>query len=110
MFLSDEVRLDKTVTFETLFKLIMAHADLFNIIYAQGTLGNYTIEQYSEEFFKFDDDEDPDSYMRKSGISKFEEYLQHNRKDLILFKTSLFAEEAKKMLIEKIDEAIYVWR
>ena len=61
MFLSDEVRLDKTVTFETLFKLIMIHADLFNLIYAQGTLGNYTIEQYSEEFFKFDDDEDPDS-------------------------------------------------
>ena len=49
------------------------------------------------------DEEDPDSYMRKMGISQFEEYLQHNKKDLILFKSSLFAEEVKNDPIKKAE-------
>ncbi len=49
------------------------------------------------------DEEDPDSYMRKMGITQFEEYLQHNKKDLILFKSSLFAEDVKNDPIKKAE-------
>lgn len=39
--------------------------------------------------------EDPDSYVRKVGEAAFSQYIKDNRKDLILFKTSLLAEEVK---------------
>lgn len=39
--------------------------------------------------------EDPDSYVRKVGEEAFNKYIKDNRKDLILFKTSLLAEEVK---------------
>ena len=39
--------------------------------------------------------EDPDSYVRKVGEEAFNQYIKDNRKDLILFKTSLLAEEVK---------------
>jgi DNA primase len=45
--------------------------------------------------------EDPDSYVRKVGEEAFNKYIKDNRKDLILFKTSLFAEEASKDPIKK---------
>lgn len=47
------------------------------------------------------DNEDPDSFVRKSGADGFTQFLRENRKDLILFKTSLLAEEAKKDPIKK---------
>lgn len=47
--------------------------------------------------------EDPDSYVRKVGADAFYSFIQQNKKDLILFKTSLFAEEAKNDPIAKAD-------
>jgi DNA primase len=49
------------------------------------------------------DEEDPDSYMRKMGVTEFEAYLQQNKKDLILFKSSLYAEEVKNDPIKKAE-------
>ena len=47
--------------------------------------------------------EDPDSYVRKVGAEAFQQYIQKNKKDLILFKTSLFADEAKHDPIRKAE-------
>ncbi|HWB65071.1 MAG TPA: DNA primase, partial [Chitinophagales bacterium] len=47
--------------------------------------------------------EDPDSYVRKVGEDAFNKYILENRKDLILFKTSLFAAEARKDPIKKAE-------
>jgi DNA primase len=47
------------------------------------------------------DSEDPDSYVKKVGADAFSKYIKENRKDLILFKTSLFAAEAKNDPIKK---------
>lgn len=47
------------------------------------------------------DAEDPDSYVRKVGAENFNQFIQQNKKDLISFKTLLFAEEAKKDPIKK---------
>jgi len=47
------------------------------------------------------DSEDPDSYVRKVGAEAFNQFIQQNKKDLILFKTSLFAREAKTDPIKK---------
>ncbi len=38
--------------------------------------------------------EDPDSFVQKSGLSGFQDYLKHNGKDFILFKTNLLLKEA----------------
>jgi DNA primase len=45
--------------------------------------------------------EDPDSYVKKIGADAFAQFIQENKKDLISFKTSLFADEAKKDPIKK---------
>jgi len=47
--------------------------------------------------------EDPDSYVRKVGAEAFQKYIQENKRDLILFKTSLFATEAKADPIKKAE-------
>ncbi|MDB5282113.1 MAG: primase, catalytic core [Bacteroidota bacterium] len=47
--------------------------------------------------------EDPDSYVRKVGADAFQQFIQQNKKDLILFKTSLFANEAKEDPIRKAE-------
>ena len=47
--------------------------------------------------------EDPDSYVKKVGTEAFQKYIQDNKKDLILFKTSLFAQEAKADPIKKAE-------
>jgi len=49
------------------------------------------------------DQEDPDSYVRKIGSTAFTAFIKDNRKDLILFKTTLFAEEAKNDPIKKAE-------
>lgn len=49
------------------------------------------------------DQEDPDSYVKKVGVEAFNKYIQENKKDLILFKTSLFAAEAKNDPIKKAE-------
>ena len=49
------------------------------------------------------DQEDPDSYVRKIGSTAFTSFIKDNRKDLILFKTTLFAEEAKNDPIKKAE-------
>jgi DNA primase len=49
------------------------------------------------------DQEDPDSYVRKKGSTEFTKFIKENRKDLILFKTSLYAEEAKNDPIKKTE-------
>ena len=60
-YLSDEVRLDKTVTFERIFNLMIQHKHMLNLIYQGGTLRGFTIDTYEDEYMKFDDDKDPDS-------------------------------------------------
>lgn len=47
--------------------------------------------------------EDPDSYVRKVGAEAFEQFIRDNRKDLIVFKTSLFAKEAQNDPIRKAE-------
>lgn len=47
------------------------------------------------------DAEDPDSYVKKVGSEAFSQFIQQNRKDVILFKASLFAAEAKHDPIKK---------
>ncbi len=49
----------------------------------------------------FPDGEDPDSYVRKTGSEAFTKYVRETRKDLILFKTALFAKEASSDPIKK---------
>ncbi len=47
------------------------------------------------------DNEDPDSYVKRVGVEAFTQFIKANRKDLILFKTTLFAAEAKNDPIKK---------
>jgi DNA primase len=47
------------------------------------------------------DNEDPDSYVKRVGVEAFTQFIKNNRKDLILFKTTLFAAEAKNDPIKK---------
>jgi DNA primase len=60
----------------------------------------------------FPDGEDPDSYCKKGGPAGFQEFLDTNKKDFILFKTSLLASDAgndpvkKAQLIREIVESI----
>jgi DNA primase len=60
----------------------------------------------------FPDGEDPDSYCKKAGPVGFQEFLDNNKKDFILFKTSLLAKDAgndpvkKAQLIREIVESI----
>lgn len=49
------------------------------------------------------DSEDPDSFVRKMGADGLATFIKENRKDLILFKTSLLAGEAKKDPIKKAE-------
>ena len=49
------------------------------------------------------DAEDPDSYVRKVGADALQKFVRENRKDLILFKTMLFAAEAKNDPIKKAE-------
>ena len=49
------------------------------------------------------DQEDPDSYVRKKGSTEFLDFIKENKKDLIVFKTSLYAEEAKSDPVKKAD-------
>lgn len=51
----------------------------------------------------FPDNEDPDSYIKRVGPSAFEEFVNNNKKDLILFKTSLFASDAQNDPIKKAE-------
>lgn len=60
----------------------------------------------------FPDGEDPDSFCKKEGPMAFNAFLDENKKDFILFKTSLLAEDAgndpvkKAQLIREIVESI----
>jgi DNA primase len=60
----------------------------------------------------FPDGEDPDSFCQKQGPVAFAEFLENNKKDFILFKTSLLATDAgndpvkKAQLIREIVESI----
>ncbi len=38
--------------------------------------------------------EDPDSFVQKKGLSGFQDFIKHNSKDFILFKTNLLLKEA----------------
>jgi DNA primase len=49
------------------------------------------------------DQEDPDSYVRSVGATAFAEYIKENKKDIILFKTSLLATEAKNDPVKKAE-------
>jgi DNA primase len=51
----------------------------------------------------FPDGEDPDSYCRKFGAAAFQEFLEANRKDFILFKTSLLLQDAGNDPIRKAE-------
>ncbi|MFA6261751.1 MAG: DNA primase [Bacteroidia bacterium] len=60
----------------------------------------------------FPDGEDPDSFCRKQGSQAFSQFLEQNKQDFILFKTSLLSKEAgndpvkKAELIRSIIESI----
>jgi DNA primase len=47
------------------------------------------------------DAEDPDSFVKKVGGEAFLDFVRMNKKDVILFKTSLFAKEAQNDPIKK---------
>jgi DNA primase len=60
----------------------------------------------------FPNGEDPDSFCQKNGPTAFQAFLDENKKDFILFKTSLLADDAgsdpvkKAQLIREIVESI----
>jgi DNA primase len=49
------------------------------------------------------DGEDPDSFVQKLGETAFREFILKNQKDFILFKTTLFFDEAKDDPIKRAD-------
>lgn len=60
MYLTEEVLLDKTVTFESIFNLLIKHGKLFNHIFFS-TMGGHTIDMFIDDFMKNDDDKDSES-------------------------------------------------
>ncbi|HSC52203.1 MAG TPA: DNA primase [Phnomibacter sp.] len=58
------------------------------------------------------DKEDPDSYVQKMGKDAFNEFIQHNKKDFILFQTELALQEAgndsqkRSEVVNRIAESI----
>ena len=83
--LSEEVRIGKNVTFERIFDLIVLNKDIFNVIFQQGTLGNYKIEVYLDEYNQEDNDDDPDSitYLEAYWGTEYFEYEQE--KDVTIY-------------------------
>ena len=53
----------------------------------------------------FPDGEDPDSYSQKQGSEAFAGFLNESVQDFIHFKTSLFAEDAKKDPVKRAESA-----
>lgn len=51
----------------------------------------------------FPDGDDPDSYSKKVTTEAFHEFIRHNSKDFISFKTSLLFEDAKSDPIKRSD-------
>jgi DNA primase len=51
----------------------------------------------------FPDGHDPDSYVREVGSTKFTEYVEHAKKDFIVFKTDLLLKDIKNDPIKKAD-------
>jgi len=51
----------------------------------------------------FPDGDDPDSYSKKVSNEEFKEFIKHNSKDFISFKTSLLYEEVKNDPIKRAD-------
>lgn len=51
----------------------------------------------------FPDGHDPDSYMHAVGSGAFKDYLENNRKDFILYKTSILLAEAGKDPIKRAE-------
>lgn len=51
----------------------------------------------------FPEGEDPDSYVRKIGFERFEQYIIDNKSDFISFKTKLFLDEAGDDPIKKAE-------
>ncbi|MBL7765637.1 MAG: DNA primase [Chitinophagaceae bacterium] len=49
------------------------------------------------------DNHDPDSYVQETGAAGFTEYIQHNKKDIILFKLEASLKEAKDDSIKKTE-------
>ncbi len=49
----------------------------------------------------FPDNDDPDSYCKKVGGTAFEEYIQSNAKDFILFKSQLLLDEVKQDIAQR---------
>ncbi len=49
----------------------------------------------------FPDNNDPDSYCRKVGGTAFEEYIEGNAKDFILFKSQLLLDEVKQDIAQR---------
>ena len=47
------------------------------------------------------ENQDPDSFVREKGLAGFQDYIQTNRKDFILFKLELLLEDAKNDPIKK---------
>jgi DNA primase len=51
----------------------------------------------------FPDGDDPDSYIRKVGDTKFKEYLKAHSQDFISFKSELYAQEARNNPVKKAE-------
>jgi len=49
------------------------------------------------------ENEDPDSYVQKAGVADFQNFLQENAKDFILFKTGFLLKDAENDPVKKSD-------
>lgn len=84
-YLADEVRISKNVTFERIFDLIVLNKELFNVIFAQGALGHYTIEMFLDEYNQDDNDDDPDSITYLESYWGTEYFQYNDEKDVTIY-------------------------
>lgn len=84
-FLSDEVRLDKTVTFERIFKLMLMHSAVIDTVFNVGCLYGYSLNQYVEEFMKFEEEETSMDYLEVYWGSEYWDFKDGGKKELVCY-------------------------
>ena len=95
---------------ESQIKLIKRFTDNITVLYDGDTAGikaslrgiDLILEQgMNVKAVNLPEGEDPDSFVKKKGSEKFEEYLKKNSKDFITFRTELFLEDIQNDPIQK---------
>ncbi len=95
---------------ENQIKLIKRHTDNVTVLYDGDAAGikaslrgiDMLLEQgLNVKVLLFPDGEDPDSYAKKVGSEAFQNYLQNETKDFILFKVNLLLADAKHDPLKK---------